>query len=47
MNASKITIAKEVIEALVFLGIPTEKFAEIKKEHGGLIELHTYLATQL
>jgi len=47
MNTSKITIAKEVIETLIFLGISTEKFSEMKKEHGGLIELHTYLATQL
>lgn len=47
MNTSKITMAKEVMEALIFLGIPTEKFAQMIKQHGGLIELHTYLGTKL
>lgn len=43
MKKSKIIIAKEIIEAMIFLGIPTEKFSEMKKQHGGLIGLYNHI----
>lgn len=47
MKASKITIAKECIEAMIFLNIPTENFLTMKNSLGGLIQLHDYLAREM
>lgn len=43
----KILLAKEIIEAMIFLGIPTEKFCEMKKEHKSIENLHNYLSLLL
>ena len=43
---SKIRMSKEIMETLSFLGIPTEKFSDLKEEHGGLIKLHKWCEDQ-
>ena len=44
---NKIKMAKEIIEAMVFLNISTEQFSVLKNEKGGLVELHNYMASLL
>jgi hypothetical protein len=43
---TKITQAREVLLAMSFFGIPAHMFAELKKQHGSLAALHTYLANK-
>ena len=40
---TKIIIAKEIIEAMIFLGIPTEQFSAMKEQFGGLQGLYNHI----
>lgn len=43
----KIQKARLVIESMIFLGIPTEQFMEMKKQHGGLDGLYNWIESQI
>jgi hypothetical protein len=47
MLSGKFKICREIILGLSFLGIPSERFSELKKEHGGLVELHIFVEKQI
>lgn len=40
-------MAAEVLEAMSFLGIKSELFSSLKKQYGGLVELHAAMANLL
>ena len=44
---SKIKMSKEIMDGMKFLGIPSEKFSELKEEKGGTKQLHDYIASEL
>lgn len=45
---SKVQMSLEIFQGFEFLGIPAEKFLELKKEHGGTMQsLHNWVAEQL
>jgi hypothetical protein len=44
---SKISTALEIIQAMRFLGISTDKFRNMRIQAGGLQELHSQMAEQL
>jgi len=41
-NPDKVLIAREILQVMDLLGIPPEKFSELKQQHGGLIQLHIW-----
>lgn len=43
----KITITTEIINAMIFLGIPPEKFSELKNSCGGLDGLYEFIYKKL
>lgn len=46
-KSDKITMCREIHEVLAFLGIPSEKFSELKQQHGGLIPFHKWCEAQI
>jgi hypothetical protein len=44
---NKIQKARLVIEGMIFLGIETEKFSELKSQHGGLDGLYNWIENKL
>jgi hypothetical protein len=44
---SKVSMALEVIRAMHFLGIDTEKYSEMKVQFGGLAGLHNEMSKRL
>jgi len=46
-SMTKTKMATEVLDAMEFLGIDQEKFADMKKEYGSLEKLHTELGKRL
>jgi hypothetical protein len=43
----KIQKARLVIEGMIFLGIETENFLNLKQQHGGLDGLYNWIESQL
>ena len=44
---SKVIRCRQIIEAMIFLGIDPINFDKLKKEHGGLDGLFTFIAKEL
>lgn len=44
---SKIKMCKEIIEAMIFLGIPTTDFAAMKQQAGGIEKLYKIMERQI
>ena len=44
---TKIKMCKEIIDAFIFLGIPTEKFSEYRENFGGLHNLYIFVERKI
>ena len=44
---SKIKLNREILEAMVFLGIPVINYSQMKQQYGGALQLHAALAEML
>lgn len=44
---TKIYMSRVILEAMIFLNIPTESFHTLKKQYGGLNQLHEHIYSLL
>ena len=44
---NKVILNLEIMNAMIFLGIATEKYLEMKNKYGGAIELHAALGEMM
>jgi hypothetical protein len=44
---NKISLCREIICGLIFLGYNTQDFSELKNKFGGLRELHNFVETKI
>ena len=41
---NKLILCREILMAMEFLNIPSERYGDLKKQCGGVKELHEYLS---
>jgi len=44
---TKISMCREIIETMIFLGIPTNKFSEMKKNFGSIEEFYKFVEIKI